>query len=72
LFGEVIEDDLVKVSHGAENEVSEVGPQIVPQCPLAFQLLPHGLKQRAAELLDLIDQERQLRGTRKTGRAVKV
>src|SRR5271165_1278487 len=58
-FGEVIEYDLVKVAHRAENEVSEVRPQIVPQCPLARQLLPNGLKERAAELLDLIDQERQ-------------
>jgi hypothetical protein len=35
LLGEVIEYDLVKVVHRAKNEVSEVRPQIVPQCPLA-------------------------------------
>ena len=44
LLGEVIEDDLVKVTHRVENEVSEVRAQIIPQCPLARQLLPHGLK----------------------------
>ena len=44
LLGEVVEHDLVKVTHRAENEVSKVGPQIVPQRPLADQLFPNGIK----------------------------
>ena len=59
LLGQIIEHDLVEVPHRLENEVPEVRPQMVPQRPLAPQFLPKGLEQRAAELLDLIDQERQ-------------
>ena len=59
LFGSVVENDFVEVSHRAEAEMAEVGPQVVPQGTLASQLLPHRPEQSTAELLCLVHQEGQ-------------
>lgn len=59
LFGKVMENHFVQVFHGLKCEMPKVRPEIVPEGSLAAQFVPHRLKQRAAELLRLIDQEGQ-------------
>ena len=47
------------MAHRPESEMREVRPQLLPQRTLRSRFLPRCAEERAAKLLDLINQERQ-------------
>lgn len=59
VFCRIVEHDLVELPHRPKGEVPEVRSQPFPEYPLATHFRPYGLEEWAAELLDLVDEERQ-------------